>query len=87
MGAERSKYKFKQADHTLSPDPPGPAVPCQFIPNSEVPDGGGADEARPECARPRAQQLPSFKPQNILQPPAHPTLLRPGRPHSANAEI
>jgi hypothetical protein len=28
-----------------------------FNPNAEVADGGGADEATPECARPRAQQL------------------------------
>jgi hypothetical protein len=28
-----------------------------FNPNSEVADGGRADEAAPECARPRAQQL------------------------------
>ena len=48
---------------------------------------GGMDEAMPECARSRAQQLASFKPRNISQPPAHPALLRPGRPHSANAEI
>jgi hypothetical protein len=47
--------------------------------------GGEADEAIPECARPRAQQLASFKPRNISQPPAHHTWLRPGRPHSANA--
>ena len=29
-------------------------------PNSEVADGGWADEALSECARPRAQQLASF---------------------------
>ena len=56
-------------------------------PNSEVAGGGGADEAMSECARPRAQQLASFKPRNIFQPSAHPTWLRPGRPHSANVEI
>ena len=47
-------------------------------PNSEVAGGGGADEAMSECARPRAQQLASFKPWNIFQSPAHPTWLRPG---------
>jgi len=40
----------------------------------------------PECARPRAQQLASFQPKNISQLPAYSALLRPGRPHSANAE-
>jgi len=60
---------------------------AQFSPNFEVAGGGGLDEARPECARPRAQQLASFKPRNISQPPARPTWLRSGRPHSANAEI
>ena len=54
--------------------------PFSFGPNSEVAGGGVADEAMPECARPRAQQLASFKPRNIFQPPAHPTWLRPGRP-------
>jgi len=58
-----------------------------FNPNSEVTDAGVANESLPECARPRAQQLASFKPRNIFQPPAHPTLLRPGRPHSDNTEI
>jgi hypothetical protein len=53
-----------------------------FNPNSEVAGGGGLDEALPECARPRAQPLASFKPRNIFQPPVHPMLLRPGRPHS-----
>ena len=56
-------------------------------PNSEVAGGGGLDEAMPECARPRAQQLASFEPRNIFQPPAQPTWLRLGRSHSANAEI
>src|ERR1017187_1974398 len=40
-----------------------------------------------ECARPRAQQLASFEPRSISQPPACPTWLRPGRPHFVNAEI
>jgi hypothetical protein len=40
-----------------------------------------------ECASPRAQQLISVDLRNIFQPPAYSTLLRPGRPHSANAEI
>jgi hypothetical protein len=39
---------------------------AQISPNSEVAGGGGADEAMPECARPRAQQLASFKPRNIF---------------------
>jgi hypothetical protein len=56
-------------------------------PNSEVAGGGGANDALSECARSRAQQLASFKLRNISQPPVHSTLLRPGRPHSANAEI
>jgi hypothetical protein len=56
-------------------------------PNSEVAGGGGADKTLSECARPRAQQLASFEPRNISQPPAHLAWLRPGRPHSANAEI
>jgi hypothetical protein len=60
---------------------------AELIPNSEVAGGGRLDEAMLECARPRAQQRALFKPRNISQPPAHPTLLRPGRPHSANAEI
>ena len=58
-----------------------------FNPNSEVAGGGGADDALSECARPRAQQLASFKPRNISQMLAHPTWLRPGRPHSTNIEI
>jgi hypothetical protein len=49
-----------------------------FNPNSEVAGGGGADEATPECSRPRAQQLDSFEPRNIFQPPARRTWLRPG---------
>ena len=61
------------------------AVP--FNPETEVVSGGGAGDALSECARPRAQQLASFKPWNIFQPPVHHTWLRPGRPHSANAEI
>ena len=40
--------------------------------------GGGADEATPECARPRAQQLALFEPRNISQPPPRRTWLRPG---------
>src|SRR5208283_1779710 len=74
------------------PDASGPLFPeaYQTVPmfnlNSEVTGGGGHSEARPKCARPRARQLPSFKPRNVSQPPAHPTLLRPGRPHS-EAEI
>jgi hypothetical protein len=48
---------------------------------------GVADKVMPECADPRAQQLALLKPRNIFQPPAHPTLLRPGRPHSANIAI
>ena len=32
-------------------------------------------------------KLAIFKPWNISQSPVHPRLLRPGRPHSANAEI
>ena len=71
--------------------PPSPGrIGSGFKPNklnSEVAAGGGVDQALSECARPRAQQLPSFKPWNISQPSAHPTWLRPGRPHSANAEI
>jgi hypothetical protein len=66
---------------------PMPNAGFQLNPNSEVAGGVNADEAPSECARPRAQQLASFKPLNIFQPPAHPTLLRPRRPHSASAEI
>ena len=47
-----------------------------FNSNSEVAGGGGADEARPTCARSRAQQPASFEPRNIYQPPARPTWLR-----------
>jgi hypothetical protein len=49
-------------DHTF--------VPPALSPNSEVASGGNADEAMTECARPRAQQVASFKPRNISQPPA-----------------
>jgi hypothetical protein len=59
----------------------------ELNPNSEVADGGGLAEAAPECARPRAQPQASFQPPNRFQQLTHPTLLRPGRPHSANAEI
>jgi len=59
----------------------------ELNPNSEVAGGGGLAEAAPECARPRAQPPASFEPQKSFQPLTHPTLLRPGRPPSANAEI
>jgi len=41
----------------------------------------------PECARPRAQPQASFQPQYRFQQLTHPTLLQPGQPHSAYAEI
>jgi hypothetical protein len=58
-----------------------------FNPNSEVADGGGMAEAKPEYARPRAQHLGYFQVTEHFPTAVPPTLLRPGRPHSTNAEI
>jgi hypothetical protein len=47
--------------------------------NSEVAGGGGLDEARPECARPRAQQHPQPRVRWIIhQPLSRRALLQPG---------
>ena len=51
-------------------------------PNSEVADGGGLAEAKPECARPRAQPLTSYQRWNIFQPPPIPRCCARGRVHS-----
>jgi hypothetical protein len=51
-------------------------------PNSEVADGGGLAEAKPECARPRAQPLTSYQRWNIFQPPPIPRCCARGRAHS-----
>ena len=77
----------------INTGPESPADPqtknalATLNPNSEVASGGGLAEAAPECARPREQPPASFQPQNSFQQLTHPTLLRPGQPHSANAEI
>jgi hypothetical protein len=59
----------------------------QLNPNSEVIGGGKANEADGVRPSSGAATAASFKPWNISQSSAHPTLLRPGRPHSANVEI
>jgi hypothetical protein len=47
----------------------------------------GPDEAMSECARPRAQELASFKSRNIFQLLARLIWLPPEWLHFANAEI
>jgi hypothetical protein len=55
-----------------------------FNPNSEVADGGGLAETKPECARPRAQPLASCLRWNISQPPPIPRCCARGRAHSVH---
>jgi len=56
-------------------------------PNSEVVGDGDADDAMPECARPRHSNWPPSIHGTLPNRLRTPARLRPGRPHSANAEI